>query len=70
MVAAARAKHAALCAQLDALSPLRVLERGYAIALRADTGAAIRSTSEVSDGERIRVRVRDGDFPAKVGDDG
>ena len=69
MVAAARAKHAALCAQLDALSPLRVLERGYAIALRADTNAAIRSTSEVSDGDRIRVRVQDGDFPAKVGDD-
>ena len=66
MVREARAAHAELCAQLDALSPLRVLERGYAIALHEATGRAIRSESEVKEGDRLRVRVSDGEFAAKV----
>ncbi|MGB8331460.1 MAG: exodeoxyribonuclease VII large subunit [Polyangiales bacterium] len=66
IVREARAAHAELCAHLDALSPLRVLERGYAIALHESTGRAIRSQSEVSDGERLRIRVSDGEFAAKV----
>ena len=43
MVREARAAYAELCAQLDALSPLRVLERGYAIAMHESTGRAIHS---------------------------
>ena len=66
MVREARAAHAELCTHLDALSPLRVLERGYAIALHEGTGRAIRSQSEVKDGDRLRVRVSDGEFAAKV----
>lgn len=66
MVREARARHAELCAQLDALSPLRVLERGYAIALHESTGRAIRSQSDVKKGDRLRVRVSDGEFAAKV----
>jgi exodeoxyribonuclease VII large subunit len=66
MVREARAVHAELCAHLDALSPLRVLERGYAIALHESTGRAIRSQSEVKEGDRFRVRVSDGEFSAKV----
>ncbi len=66
MVREARAAYAELCAQLDALSPLRVLERGYAIALHESTGRAIRSQSEVKEGDRFRVRVSDGEFDAKV----
>ena len=66
MVQQARASHAELGAQLDALSPLRVLERGYAIALHEATGRAIRSQSEVKQGDRLRVRVFDGEFGAKV----
>lgn len=53
-------------ARLEALSPLRVLERGYAIALRE--GKAIRSATEVSGGDAIEVRVADGAFPARVED--
>jgi len=66
MVREARAAYAELCAQLDALSPLRVLERGYAIALHESTGRAVRSRSEVTEGDRLRVRVSDGEFGAKV----
>ena len=66
MIREARATHAELCTHLDALSPLRVLERGYAIALHEETGRAIRSKSEVKQGDRLRVRVSDGEFGAKV----
>ena len=62
----ARAAYAELCAQLDALSPLRVLERGYAIALHEATGRAVRRQSEVKEGDRLVVRVSDGEFGAKV----
>lgn len=66
MVREAKAAYAELCTHLDALSPLRVLERGYAIALHEPTGRAVRSRSEVKEGDRLRVRVFDGEFGAKV----
>ncbi len=66
MVREARATYAERCAQLDALSPLRVLERGYAIALHESTGLAVRSESEVKEGDRVRIRVFEGEFGAKV----
>ena len=70
MIREQRAAYAELCTHLDALSPLRVLERGYAIALHAGTGRAIRKTSEVKQGDRLRVRVSDGEFGAKVEEHG
>ncbi len=66
MVRDKRASFAEVCAQLDALSPLAVLERGYAIALHETTGRAVRSVSEVRAGDRLRVRVADGELRAKV----
>jgi exodeoxyribonuclease VII large subunit len=66
MVREARAAYAELCAQLDALSPLRVLERGYAVVIHESTGRAVMSHSEVKEGDRLRVRVSDGEFGAKV----
>ena len=66
MVREKRADFAETCTHLDALSPLRVLERGYSIALHEDTGRAVRSQSEVKAGDRLRVRVSDGEFGAKV----
>lgn len=70
MVREARAAYSEICAHLDALSPLRVLERGYAIVLQESTGQAVRSSSEVSEGDRLRIRVSDGSFGAKVRGDG
>jgi exodeoxyribonuclease VII large subunit len=66
MVREKRAAFAEACTHLDALSPLRVLERGYAIALHEGTGRAVRSQTEVKEGDRIRVRVSDGEFGTKV----
>jgi exodeoxyribonuclease VII large subunit len=43
-------------ARLDALSPLNVLQRGYAIATRSD-GRAVRSAGDVRAGDSLRVRV-------------
>jgi exodeoxyribonuclease VII large subunit len=50
---------------LDALSPLTVLGRGYAIATRAD-GRAVRSPADVSRGERLHVRLARGSLSAEV----
>ncbi|MFO0710736.1 MAG: exodeoxyribonuclease VII large subunit [Sandaracinus sp.] len=51
---------------LDALSPLAVLERGYAIATVAETGRAVRDAAEVPAGTRLRVRVARGELSAEV----
>lgn len=66
LVREARASYSEARARLDTLSPLRVLERGYAIALHEKTGRAVRSADEVKSGDRVRVRVFDGEFGAKV----
>jgi exodeoxyribonuclease VII large subunit len=50
---------------LDALSPLAVLGRGYAIAI-GPTGRAILSAAEVRSGDTIKVRVHEGTFDARV----
>ncbi len=47
--------------KLDSLSPLGVLARGYAIAFDLQ-GRVIKRASDVSAGERVRVRVSDGDM--------
>jgi exodeoxyribonuclease VII large subunit len=51
--------------RLDALSPLKVLARGYAIATRED-GRAVRSAGDVHAGDAIHVRVRDARIDASV----
>ena len=55
-----------LTARLEALSPLATLERGYAIVRQASTGAVVDSVSRVSAGDRLMVRVADGEFGAKA----
>lgn len=54
-----RERFARLAAALDAMSPLKVLGRGYAIAQRED-GRVVRSAGEVGPGERLALRVSDG----------
>ena len=51
--------------RLLALSPLTVLARGYAIATTFD-GRVLRSSSDVSPGEPIRVRLHQGELSAEV----
>ena len=51
--------------RLDAMSPLAVLSRGYAIAT-TEAGRAVRSVNEVAPGDRVSVRVHQGAFVASV----
>jgi exodeoxyribonuclease VII large subunit len=52
-------------AQLDALSPLRVLERGYSVA-RDERGRVLRRLTDFRVGLAFRLRVVDGDVPARA----
>jgi exodeoxyribonuclease VII large subunit len=54
-----------LDARLHSLSPLAVLDRGYALVLSAD-GALIRSTAQVALGELVTTRLADGKFASRV----
>jgi len=54
-----------LRAGLRALSPLATLERGYAIARTSD-GRVLRSASDTEAGDRIRVRLADGELATRV----
>jgi exodeoxyribonuclease VII large subunit len=57
----------ALDARLHSLSPLAVLERGYALVLD-ERGALIRSAQRVIPGQRVFTRVSDGAFTSRVED--
>ena len=46
-----------LAASLDAMSPLKVLGRGYAIAKR-DDGAVIKNAKDVTSGDRLVIRLQ------------
>lgn len=55
----------AMTAKLDAMSPLKVLSRGYSMAQRAD-GKVIRSIDEVVVGDSIHLTLGDGSLQATV----
>lgn len=58
---------ARMAATLDALSPLKVLGRGYAIP-RDDKGHVVRGVGDVVAGQRLDVRVSDGTITTTVTD--
>ena len=55
-----------LVATLEAVSPLGVLGRGYAIISSETTGKVIRKKSEVRIGEKIKALLGEGKIQAKV----
>ncbi len=57
---------ASVCASLDALSPLKVLSRGYAIAYKGEN--VVKCAADVSYGDALRVRVSDGVIFCEVKD--
>lgn len=61
-----RDRLAAAARHLDALSPLAVLDRGYAIALRA--GVPVRDAAALATGERLELRLARGTRPVIVAD--
>ena len=60
-----RQRFSALAASLDALSPLAVLGRGYAVA-RNEQGTILKSWQDVTAGDMVRVTLGEGGFSARV----
>ena len=57
----------AATAKLDAMSPLKVLTRGYAMAQRED-GTVVRSVGQIAPGEQLTVSLSDGVLNTTVTD--
>ena len=51
-----RERFSALAASLDAMSPLKVLGRGYAVA-RSEAGEILKSAGDVNIGDHIQVKL-------------
>jgi exodeoxyribonuclease VII large subunit len=62
-----RLQHLALLGrQMDSLSPLSVLQRGFGRVSRLADGEPVRSTADVEIGIGVRVALQDGAFDARV----
>lgn len=64
--AIARERLARLAASLSNLSPLGVLERGYAVVWKTTGATALRAASEVQPGDELRIRLARGRLRARV----
>jgi exodeoxyribonuclease VII large subunit len=64
-VAARRSEFVNLRGQLQSLSPLAVLQRGYAL-VQDESGAVVRSVKQVNAGETVHTRLGDGSFSSKI----
>jgi len=54
-----------LAAQLDALSPVKILDRGYALIFDS-SGALVKDATRLTAGEQVSARVARGSFTAEV----
>ena len=64
-VSRARQRYAALSSSLDAMSPLKVLGRGYAMAIGQDD-RIVRSVRQLRPGAKITLRLTDGSANALI----
>lgn len=60
-----RARLTQLAAALDAMSPLKVLSRGYAV-VTDSSGRILTSAGQAASGDRLRIRFSDGALEARV----
>lgn len=65
LLAGKKQRFIALTAKLDAMSPLKVLARGYSVTRKAD-GCVLRDAREVSAGDTLKIRLLHGSVSAKV----
>ncbi|MGZ6291707.1 MAG: exodeoxyribonuclease VII large subunit [Syntrophales bacterium] len=55
-----------LAGQLDGLSPLGILARGYSITFDSRTGAVIKDARETKPGEEVRIRLHRGELDCEI----
>lgn len=65
VMAGGRERFARLAASLDALSPLKVLRRGYSL-VQTPAGEVVASIASVQTGDHLRVRLADGELDCHV----
>lgn len=53
-------------AKLDSLSPLKTLTRGYSIVTRQESGKVIKSIDDLNSGEKVNLRLSDGQKTATI----
>ena len=58
-------RYIAAVSKLDAMSPLKVLTRGYSVT-QTESGEIVRSAGQVKAGDRVRIRVSDGSMTAEI----
>jgi exodeoxyribonuclease VII, large subunit len=64
----AKQKSLKVCmATLDALSPLKVLGRGFSIT-ETESGQIVRNTEQISVGDSVKIRLAEGNLKARVTD--
>jgi exodeoxyribonuclease VII large subunit len=54
--------------RLEALNPLAVLARGYAVVTRKENGGVVSRVAQTRPGQQIQIRVSDGQVDAEVKD--
>ena len=52
--------------RLEALSPLAVLARGYAVVTRKDDGSVVSRVGQAKPGQQVQIRVSDGQLGAEI----
>ncbi len=65
LIESSAARLGSLDARLHSLSPLAVLDRGYAMVLSTG-GTLVRSTTQLASGDRVTARLTDGSFLSRV----
>lgn len=60
-----RNRYISCTAKLDAMSPLKVLTRGYSMT-QTNGGAILRSVSQITPGDQVRITVSDGTALASI----
>ncbi len=63
-LAQARAETGRYAGLLDALSPLKVISRGYSVATK--NGHVVKKTQDVKEGDPLEIRITDGTIESKV----
>ena len=58
-------KFSALAASLDAMSPLKVLGRGYAM-VQTEQGAVVKSWREAPEGSNLKIKLGEGGLACEV----